>query len=287
MDWKRYEHLSMSYPSDGVLLITLNRPEALNAMNPRMHTELCDVWHDVERDDDTRAVVLTGAGRAFSAGGDLAMFEDALGNYEVVHQLLDEASGIVLNISDCSKPVVSAINGVAVGAGLAAALTADISVMASSARLSDGHITIGVAAGDHAAFIWPMLCSLAKARYYLMTADFIGGEEAERIGLVTHCVPDDEVLDRALAIGAKLAAGPRDAIATTKRTLNYWARAATPMFESALARELLGFFSDDAKEGLAALKEKRSPDFPSNRRGSARLSLVDVAAPVEEGQRSI
>src|ERR1700712_1250534 len=130
MDWTRYENLVISCPSDGVLLITINRPEQLNAMNARLHTELSEVWDDVDRDDDTRAVVLTGAGRAFSAGGDLAMFEDALDNYDVVHRLLTEASGIVLNISDCTKPVISAINGVAVGAGLAAALTADISIMA-------------------------------------------------------------------------------------------------------------------------------------------------------------
>jgi len=121
-----------------------------------------------------------------------------------------------------------------------------------------------VAAGDHAAFIWPLLCGLAKARYYLLTSDFISGQEAERIGLVSKCVPDEEVLSAALDIAARLADGPRTAIAATKRTLNYWARAATPMFESALAREMLGFFSDDAREGLDALVAKRRPVFPSN-----------------------
>lgn len=264
MDWSNYTRLTFEYPEDGVLLIKINRPERKNAMDAALHTELSRVWLDVDRDDDARVAVITGVGEAFSAGGDLKMFEDALGNYATVNRLMKEAADIVLTISDCSKPIISAINGVAVGAGLAVALTADISVMAESARISDGHTKLGVAAGDHAAFIWPLLCGLAKARYYLLTSDFIDGRDAERIGLVSRCAPDGEALKVALTIAQKLADGPREAIATTKRTLNYWARAATPMFESALAREMIGFFSDDAREGLDALLEKRPARFPSN-----------------------
>ncbi len=168
------------------------------------------------------------------------------------------------NITDCTKPIISAINGTAVGAGLAVALTADISIAAEGARLTDGHLKLGVAAGDHAAIIWPLLCGLAKARYYLLTSGFIDGREAERIGLVSRCTPDDELMPIALQIAEDLAGGSRQAIAATKRTLNHWVRAANPIFESSLALEMLGFFSEDAREGLDAMREKRRPKFPSS-----------------------
>ncbi|MCB0230344.1 MAG: enoyl-CoA hydratase/isomerase family protein, partial [Anaerolineae bacterium] len=132
-------------------------------------------------------------GRAFSAGGDLALVENAYRNIEEVTRILDEARDLVYNILHCSKPVVSAINGAAVGAGLVVALLADISIASDRARLADGHVRMGVAAGDHAAIIWPLLCGMAKAKYYLMTSEFVSGEEAERIGLVSLCVPHDQL----------------------------------------------------------------------------------------------
>jgi enoyl-CoA hydratase len=264
MDWSAYTRLTFDYPSDGVLLIKINRPDRLNAMDEVLHTELSRVWLDVDKDDACRAVVITGEGRAFSAGGDFEMVEATLGSYRVVSRLLKEAADIVHNITDCTKPIISAINGTAVGAGLAVALTADISIAAESARLTDGHLKLGVAAGDHAAIIWPLLCGLAKARYYLLTSGFIDGREAERIGLVSRCTPDDELMPTALQIAEDLAGGPRQAIAATKRTLNHWVRAASPIFESSLALEMLGFFSEDAREGLDAMREKRRPKFPSS-----------------------
>jgi len=263
MDWSSYEHLAFSYPSDGVLLIKFNRPDRFNAMNPAMHTEVSRVWLDVDRDPDCRAVVITGEGRAFSAGGDFDMVEATLGDYQVITRLLKEAADIVHNITDISKPAISAINGTAVGAGLAVALVADISIIAEDTKFTDGHHRIGVAAGDHAAFIWPLLCGMAKARYYLLTNEFIDGREAERIGLVSKAVPAADVLPTALRIADGLAAGPRDAIAATKRTLNHWLRAATPAFENALALEMMQFFSEDAREGYNAMREKRPPKFPS------------------------
>ncbi|MFF2167440.1 enoyl-CoA hydratase/isomerase family protein [Streptomyces sp. NPDC058175] len=269
MDWSSYRHLTFEYPDDGILLIKINRPDRLNAMNAPLHTELSQVWLDVDKDDDCRAVVITGEGKAFSAGGDFEMVEATLGSYQTVTRLFKEAGDLVHNITDISKPVISAINGTAVGAGLAVALTADISIMSETARFTDGHHKLGVAAGDHAAFIWPLLCGMAKARYYLLTNDFIDGREAERIGLVSKCAPADEVLPEALRVAAKLAAGPRHATAATKRTLNHWLRQATPIFENALALEMLQFFSDDAREGYEAMREKRAPKFPSNRGAQA------------------
>ena len=264
MDWSHYTRLAFEYPSDGVLLVKINRPERKNAMDEALHGELGKLWYDVERDEGCRAVVITGEGKAFSAGGDFEMVESTIGNYAVVSRLLKEAADIVYNIANCPKPVVSAINGVAVGAGLAVALMADISVMAENARFTDGHVKLGVAAGDHAAIIWPLLCGLAKARYYLLTGEFVDGREAERIGLVSRCVPDDELMPTTLGIAERLADGPQQAISATKRTLNHWVRNAGPIFESSLALEMLGFFSEDAREGLDAMLEKRPPRFPSS-----------------------
>jgi enoyl-CoA hydratase len=161
------------------------------------------------------------------------------------------------------KPIVSAVNGVAVGAGLAVALLADVSIVAESARLSDGHTRLGVAAGDHAAIVWPLLCGVAKAKYYLLTSDFIDGPEAERIGLVTQCVPDDQVVSEAMAVAHRLAQGSATAVQWSKRAINRWLVAAAPAFGESLALEMLGFLGPDAEEGLAAIRDRRPPAFPS------------------------
>jgi enoyl-CoA hydratase len=172
-----------------------------------------------------------------------------------------EASDLVYNLVDCSKPVVSAIRGTAVGAGLAVALLADVSVAGRTAKILDGHTRLGVAAGDHAVMIWPLLCGLAKARYYLLTNEPLSGEEAERIGLVSLCVDDGEVRDRALAVAVKLAAGSGSATAFTKRALGNWLRLAGPSFDASLALEFLGFRLADASEGLDAVRTRRPPKF--------------------------
>lgn len=262
-DYSQYQHLLFERKEHGILLITMNRPDVLNATNTRMHWELSHVWLDIADDPETRVVVITGAGRAFSAGGDLEMIEGYQNNLGVIAQVMKEAGDIVYNITNLDKPVVSAINGVAVGAGLAVALMADISIMSETARLTDGHVRLGVGAGDHAAIIWPLLCGLAKAKYYLLTADFLDGKEAERIGLVSMCVPLDDVMPKALEVATKLATGPQLAIRWTKRALNHWVRQAGPIFDHSLALEMLSFFGDDVPEGVKAIKEKRPPVFPS------------------------
>ena len=262
VDQDQYEHMLLEPQEHGILKITLNRPEVMNAANDRLHGELARIWLDVGNDPDTRVAVITGAGRAFSAGGDMEMIEGMMNDLDHIARTMKEASDIVYNIVNLDKPVVSAINGVAVGAGLAAALLADISIISEDARLSDGHLRLGVGAGDHAAIIWPLLCGLAKAKYYLMTADFVDGREAERIGLVSHCVPADEVLPKAMEIATKLATGPQLALRWTKRSLNNWLRQAGPIFDNSLALEMLGFFSPEAEEGRAAIVEKRKPSFP-------------------------
>ena len=264
MEYADYQDILFERREAGILWLTLNRPEVLNATDARLHTELVEIWKTIDRDPSIRVAVVTGAGRAFSAGGDLDMVQEAHGDYEEILRLLDEARDLVYNILHCSKPIVSAINGPAVGAGLVVALLADVSIAAESARLGDGHIRMGVAAGDHAAILWPLLCGMAKAKYYLMTGELISGREAERIGLVTMCVPDDELEEKALEVATKLATGPRQAIRYTKRALNQWLLQAGPIFDHSLALEMLGFFSEDLKAGVEGLREKRPPRFPSN-----------------------
>lgn len=257
-----YSTLLIDRKQNGVLVITLNRPEALNAMTYRMHTELSQVWGDVEQDDAAKVVVITGAGRGFSAGNDLKQPDPDAAQVE---RTMKEAADLVYGMLNLSKPIVSAINGPAVGAGLAVALTADISVAAVDARLIDGHTMVGVVAGDHACLIWPLLCSMAKAKYYLLTCDTILGVEAERIGLVTMAVPGDEVMPKAMEIATRLAEGSQQAISWTKRALNQWYLQSGAIFELSVALEMLGFRGPDADEARTAFREKRPPSFPSAR----------------------
>jgi enoyl-CoA hydratase len=264
MNYTDFQFLKFEHKPNGVLLITINRPEVMNATNGRLHWELTKIWGVVNDDPKTKVAVITGAGdKAFSAGGDLNWITGMVGNPKTINSVMTEASDIVYNVMACEKPVISAINGVAVGAGLAVAMMADISIMAEEARITDGHVKLGVSAGDHAAILWPLLCGMAKAKYYLMTADFVSGKEAEHIGLVSLCVPRAQLMDKAMEVADKLAAGSQQAIRFTKRSLNGWMHMARPTFESSLAMEMLCFLGEDAAEGVAAVREKRAPVFPS------------------------
>ncbi|MFN8104190.1 MAG: enoyl-CoA hydratase/isomerase family protein [Acidimicrobiia bacterium] len=257
-----YPSLSFDRPAERVLRITLDAP-GLNAVSPECHRELADVWRDVDRDPDINAVVLCGAGRGFSAGGSFELLDSMMGDHDIRMRVMREARDLVWNVIDCSKPIVSAIHGPAVGAGLVAGILADISVVGRTARIIDGHTRLGVAAGDHAAICWPLLCGMAKAKYYLLTCDTLTGEEAERIGLVSLCVDDDEVQDRALQIATEVATMAQPAIRWTKHSLNHWYRNAGPIFDASLGLEFLGFGTPDAAEGLASHRDKRAPQFPS------------------------
>ena len=265
MDFNSYKQLTFTRHDNGVLLITMDRPEKYNATDEEMHGELARVFRDVSDDKETRVAVITGAGKAFSAGGDLDMVSRLAGDHERVDHMLREMSDMVYNIINCEKPVVSAINGVSVGAGTVVGLLADISIMAEDAKLGDGHVKLGVAAGDHAAIIWPLLCGMAKSRYYLMTGEMLTGAEAERIGLVSKALPRDQVLEEAMRVAQVMATGAQQAIRLTKRTLNSWVRQAAPIFDQSAAYEMLTFMAPDVVEGYTALREKREPAFPSAR----------------------
>ncbi|MEO7338126.1 MAG: enoyl-CoA hydratase/isomerase family protein [Caldimonas sp.] len=264
MNYSDFQFLAFEHRPNGVLLITINRPDVMNATNARLHWELTKIWAVVDEDEKTKVAVITGAGdKAFSAGGDLDWITGMVGNPRQINNVMKEAADIVYNMMACEKVIISAINGVAVGAGLAVAMLADISIMSETARITDGHVKLGVGAGDHAAIVWPLLCGMAKAKYYLLTADFLDGKEAERIGLVSLCVPQGELMARAFKVADKLAAGSQTAIRFTKKSLNNWMHVARPIFDNSLALEMLCFLGEDAPHGVAAVKEKRAPDFPS------------------------
>ena len=255
-----FPDLTFDRPAEGVLRITLDGP-GLNATGPAMHRQLADVWLTVDRDPYTNVVLLQGAGKAFSAGGSFELIDGIMSDYDRRLQVMREARDLVFNVINCSKPIVSAMHGAAVGAGLVAGLLADVSIAARNAKIIDGHTRLGVAAGDHAAICWPLLCGMAKAKYYLLTCDPLSGEEAERIGLVSLCVEDDQVHERALEVAVQLSSGAQAAIRYTKQTLNNWYRAQSGIFDASLAYEMIGFGGPDAREGLASHTEKRAPRF--------------------------
>ncbi len=259
-----YEGLFPSFkfdrPGEGLLRMTFDAP-GLNSVSVDAHREIAEVWPAVDKDPEVRVVLLRGAGKGFSSGGSFELLESMIGGYENRMRVLKEARDLVTNIIACSKPIVSAIHGPAVGAGLVAAMLADVSVAGRTARIIDGHTRLGVAAGDHAAICWPLLCGMAKAKYYLLTCETLTGEEAERIGLVSLCVDDDQVQDKAMEVAVKLAALPAAAVQWTKHTLNHWYRSAGPAFDASLAYEFLGFGGPDVLEGVASHREKRAPVF--------------------------
>ncbi|KLO29545.1 enoyl-CoA hydratase/isomerase family protein [Mycobacterium haemophilum] len=248
-------------PGDnGVLNLILDAP-GLNSVGPQMHRDLADIWPVIDRDPAVRVVLVRGEGTAFSSGGSFDLIAETIGDYEGRVRILREARDLVLNLVNFDKPVVSAIRGPAVGAGLVVALLADISVAGRTAKIIDGHTKLGVAAGDHAAICWPLLVGMAKAKYYLLTCEALSGEEAERIGLVSTCVDDDEVLPTATRLAENLAHGAQNAIRWTKHSLNHWYRMFGPAFETSLGLEFIGFSGPDVAEGLAAHREKRPARF--------------------------
>jgi enoyl-CoA hydratase len=259
--YDRYRRLGLDRPHPRVLRVTLTAPEKLNAIDHETHSELSGIWRDIDQDSATSAVIVTGAGKAFSAGGDLAMASDFTEDFAKRCQGWKDARDLVYNMINCGKPIVSAMRGPAVGAGLVVGVLADISIAARTARLIDGHTRLGVAAGDHAAIVWPLLCGIAKAKYYLLLCDTLTGEEAERIGLISLAVDDADLDATALKTAIRLAEGSPAAIRWTKYALNNWLRSAGPAFDASLALEFLAFSGPDVREGIAAIREKRAPRF--------------------------
>ncbi len=260
-----YEALQVQRRPHGILEIVMSGAGAnrsgLATADERMPRELADIWRDVDRDPEACVAVIRGEGKGFSAGGDLALVEQMANDFEVRARVWREARDLVYNVINCGKPIVSAMHGPAVGAGLVAGLLADVSIAAKSARIIDGHTRLGVAAGDHAAIVWPLLCGMAKAKYHLLLCEPLSGEEAERIGLVSLAVDEADLLPKAYEVAERLAHGSQTALRWTKYALNNWLRMAGPTFEASLALEFMGFSGPDVHEGIRSLRERRAPDF--------------------------
>ncbi|HEV8560542.1 MAG TPA: enoyl-CoA hydratase/isomerase family protein [Actinophytocola sp.] len=256
-----YPSLRFADLGGGVLEVTMSAPGRLNAVGHEGHRELCEVWTTIDRDPDVRVAIVRGEGGVFSSGGDLDLVTDMSQDFAVRIRVLREARDLVYNVINCAKPVVSAIEGPAVGAGLVVGLLADVSIAARDARIMDGHTRLGVAAGDHAAIIWPLLCGMAKAKYHLLTCEPVSGEEAERIGLVSLCVEPADLHETARQVARRLASGSQSAMRWTKYALNNWLRVAGPIFDASLGLEFLGFSGPDVTEGVAAIRAKRPAQF--------------------------
>jgi enoyl-CoA hydratase len=262
MAYDNYTALQVDGPDQrGIVTISLIGP-GLHAIGNDAHRELVQIWVDIAADPNARAVIIRGEGeKAFSAGGSFDVVEQIMDSHVERARVLREARELVRNMIECPVPIVAAVNGPAAGAGLVTVALSDISVAGRSAKIVDGHVRLGVAAGDHAAIAWPMLMSMAKAKYYLLTNEVLRGEEAERIGMISKVVDDDAVQQSAREIAERLAAGSASAISATKHALNNWYRQSFPIFDASLAYEFLGFAGPDVREGVASHREKRDPRF--------------------------
>jgi enoyl-CoA hydratase len=254
-----YEYIAVSI-DDRVATLTLNRPEKLNACRVKDHAELIQILRDIQDDDDVAAAVVTGAGRAFSVGGDIELLEQVAVDDDVLHQLLHDAKAVIDAHEALDKPIIAAINGWAMGAGLAFALLCDMIYAERGVMMADGHIRAAIAAGDAGALIWPLTVGLTKSKRYLMTGDAIDADEAERIGLITEVVEPGTSLAVATAMARRLADGPQLAIRYTKRALNQWLRlGSVTAFDYSVALEMLTFRSADFRLAVENLKASKTP----------------------------
>ena len=256
----RYQTILIEKRASGVAIATLNRPEKLNAINARMHTELTTLTLDAEDDPDVKVLLVTGAGRAFCAGGDFGSQQSS--PVTGGGQTMREARQLVDNLLDCSKPVISAVNGYAMGLGANFALLADVVVAAREATFADTHVRMGIGAGDGGQVIWPLLMGVNRAKYFLMTGDRVSAEEAERLGLVNFVVEDAELMPKALAIAERLASGPARAIAASKVPINQYLKMVSNLvLPLSLSLEGATMATADAREAAQAFREKREPKF--------------------------
>jgi enoyl-CoA hydratase len=252
-----------------VLEVTLNRPEKLNATDAVLHTELARVFFDISNDPDSDIVVLTGAGRAFSAGGDVSWMQDSIDEPERFQQTIREAKQIVFGLIDCEKPIIAKLNGHATGLGATIALFCDIIFAAEHAKIGDPHVSIGFVAGDGGAVIWPQLIGYARAKEYLLTGDLMTATQAAQMGLINHAVPADELDDRVNAFADRLANGATKAIRWSKMSVNIGLRdLATKIMDASLAFEALSNIDPDHQEAVRAFSEKRPPVFARAKGGA-------------------
>ena len=270
IDYGEYEFLNVAV-ADRIATITINRPDRLNAVHNALHHELEQIWLDVRADQDVNAIILTGAGRAFCAGGDVKGMAEGTLSGAAPKKGKGRGRGpiaasngrrVIENMLDVEQPIIGAINGDAIGLGATLALLCDITVASEKARFADTHVKVGIVAGDGGAVIWPLLIGPHRAKEFLMRGNFINGAEAGRIGMVNYAVGPEDVMSRARELARELADGPTWAIRWSKLAVNKWLKQqANLIMDAGLAYEAVSLMAKDHQEALTALKEKRRPNF--------------------------
>lgn len=251
---KTYKGLLVEKRTSGVAVITLNRPEILNAIDWPMHAALEEVFVDLDNDPAVRAIVLTGAGRGFCSGGDQNALDDDVGTISATRS----GRHLIRNMLELESPLIAAVNGVAVGLGATLALFCDVVFAEPAARFADTHVTAGVVAGDGGAAIWPLLLGPVRAKHYLMTGDFISAEDAAAAGMINKVVPQGSVVEHAIRYAEMLASGPRDAIVWTKYAVNKLIKEQVHLnLDTAAALEMLTFNSPERRDAVTTFREKR------------------------------
>ncbi|MDP6707163.1 MAG: enoyl-CoA hydratase-related protein [Alphaproteobacteria bacterium] len=261
IDYSSYEDLLIEN-DNGVMTITLNSPDNLNAFTPGMHLAMSRIWDDVHDDPEVDVIVLTGAGRAFSAGGNVVAMQEKIDDPALFDEIVPEAKRIVFRMLECDKPIIARLNGHAVGLGATVALFCDVIIAAEHAKIGDPHVNAGLVAGDGGAVIWPQLVGFARAKEYLMTGDLMSATEAERIGLINHVVAADELDDKVYGLARRLAAGASKSIRWTKQVINIPLRQlAHSMMDLSLSVETQSNLTADHQEAVTAFSNKRKPSF--------------------------
>ena len=270
IDYGEYEFLNVAV-ADRIATITINRPDRLNAVHNALHHELEQIWIDVRADQDVNAIILTGAGRAFCAGGDVKGMAEGTLSGAAPKKGKGRGRGpiaasngrrVIENMLDVEQPIIGAINGDAIGLGATLALLCDITVASEKARFADTHVKVGIVAGDGGAVIWPLLIGPHRAKEFLMRGNFISGAEAGRIGMVNYAVGPDEVMTKACELARELADGPTWAIRWSKLAVNKWLKQqANLILDASLAYEMMTFNTKDHQEAVKAFVEKRKPNF--------------------------
>ena len=262
-DLSGYQTIKVDREGD-ILLLTLNRPERLNAVNGQMHTELAHIFLDADRDQESNVIVLTGAGRAFCAGGDVSGMTSESGSNLIQEgvRIRGEGHQVVETLLAVEKPIIAMVNGPAVGLGATIALLCDVIVATEDAKIGDTHVKVGLVAGDGGAVIWPLLVGVARAKEYLMTGDLITGKEAAAMGLVNHAVAQDELRGYTMALARKLADQMPFAVRATKAAVNrILRRQVLEVMDACLAWEEMSMKMADHREAAAAFIERRKPQF--------------------------
>lgn len=265
VDYSRYKFLRVEKQASGVATVTMNDPEKLNAIGPENHKELEYVWIDLARDEEIRTIVFTGAGKAFSAGGDIKKMAARAGTefgLQYALRVPQNTLRLFEHMLLVPQPIIAAVNGDAIGLGLTIALFADMSVVAQDARLGDTHVKVGLVAGDGGAVVWPLLVGPQRAKEFLMRGKLLKGAEAAAMNLVNYALPRAEVVGEATRIAEEIAAQPQWAVRWSKAAVNKQLKAQlNQVLELSIAYESLTMLTNDYKEAATAFAEKRRPEF--------------------------